>query len=733
MEFSTADLAMFASGTEVFMAILDEDGVVLKSNNKWFGKLLIEENDFIGQNLTQFLQTDGKDDLEQSIAELKTKKQICHHLMQFVDRELKSYTFQLDLTYNDGKIYLVGFDVTDHYQEHQSLQEMSAIAQVGAWYHDPIRNQNFWSDECYRIHDLPLGSEISARKALDFYLPVYRKEIDRLIERLYAKGEAYEFSGEIITSAGNKKWIRTRAQPSFHDGKLIFIYGITSDQTQLHNNLLQLQREAETRQLALKGIKSGLFDYSIPEDKVFFSLEFKRMLGFPEEMDRVSDSVLRDLIHPDDKSQAIKAMDWGVKHSGDHYYNRYRLRHKDGTYKYYEVHGWKSRNKEGITTRMIGNLIDVHESVLVEQEKAKVMNSLEAMVDNGFMYSLLLDKNGVILLADKKSLDVIASEYRLDPKKEKVQYKDVMPSAFKESFLRDFGKALEGNTVRKEVERPLLDGSMQWLDIMYRPIRNEDGEIVSVLTNGVDISKHKKAEFSIKEAEMKARELSELKSKVLSNLSHEIRTPLNGIMGVNELLKKYCVDEEELELLARQKESSLRLLKTLTDMVHLSDRFIVEENLNLVQLEANEIVRMSFGMYDHLARLRDLNYELELPEKTFMIKVDKELFLAALGAIINNALKYTEKGGVSVVCENHRKDGNLTISVTDTGKGIDTRDFGKIFDEESGKFGLYKKYEESGISLGSSKKYIESMGGTIRVTSTLNKGSEFVVTMPSEP
>ncbi|MEP1093697.1 MAG: PAS domain-containing protein [Cyclobacteriaceae bacterium] len=732
MNFSSSDLAMFASGTEVYMAILNEKGIVVKANEKWHGKLGIGQDDFIGSEVFEFIHTNDRYHFKKSLVGLKSTKQKCHYLVQFVDSQLKSYTFQLDLTSNNSQIYLVGFDVTDHYKEHLTLQEMSAMAKVGAWYHDPIRNQNFWSDECYEIHDLEVGSPIDADKALSYYQPEYRDEIDKLIQRLYKYGEPYDFSGEIKTSKGNRKWIRTQAKPTMHDGKLIFIYGITADQSRLHQNQQKIEFERETRELALKGIKSGLFDYDIKKDLVFFSSEFKKMLGLPKKMERVTESEFEELIHPEDRKKAIETIKIQIKDPGNHYFNKYRVRHKNGKYRHYEVYGWKKKDAKGKTIRMVGNLIDVNERVLVQQERVRIMNSLEAMLDNGFIYSMLLDKKGHILLADQRTLDIIMHDYKVDPRSSNVKYVDVMPEIFKKTFRKEFSQALKGNTIRKEVERPLLDGSMQWLDVMYRPIRNDEKEIVFVLTNLMDVTERKKAELSTKEAETRASQLSDLKSKVLSDLSHEIRTPLNGIMGINEILTKDCLDADQKKLLKKQKESSIRLLKTLTDMILLSDQLTVNETLKPVHLDVNEVIQTCYDMYVHMANLKKLNFEIQLPKTSPKIFVDKDLFTASLGAIVNNSLKYTDKGRVVIDCKRHKKKGNITISVTDTGKGIHAKDFGKIFNSTNEGFGLHKKFEESGIQLGASKRYIESMGGTIRVVSSLDKGSEFIITMPSE-
>ena len=163
---------------------------------------------------------------------------------------------------------------------------------------------------------------------------------------------------------------------------------------------------------------------------------------------------------------------------------------------------------------------------------------------DGFIYSMLLDAEGFILMADVETRAIVKHDYGVDPTEEQVKYVDVMPDIFKPTFQAEFDKAKTGQLIRKEVERPMLDGSMQWLDVMYQPIKNTEGAVFQVLTNLMDITQRKKAEISLTESRNHAQALSRLKSGILSNMSHEMRTPLNGIMGVSGLLLQKELDDD---------------------------------------------------------------------------------------------------------------------------------------------------------------------------------------------
>ena len=730
MEFSIEELETFARGTEVFMAILEQDGTFTRINDRWCERFGISREKLLGSPIYKLVHEIEVGELEMLIDMAVQEGQICQKIITMVDDDYHAFSFQFDITFASNQLYIVGFDVTEHAQEHASLTEMSRLTKTGAWYYDPIRDKTVWSEEMYNIHEVPLGTEIKSEEAISYFQPKYRAEIDSLIERLYEKHEPYDFSGMITTTSGEKKWVRTIGTPVVQDDKIIYIRGVMADQTQLHQNMETLLWEAETRELALKGIKSGLFDHDLNSNTVFYSPDFKRMLGLPDDI-VLPEGEFRKLIHPDDIEGATLRYIKQLKRPVDHYFNYYRLRHKDDGYQHYEAYAWCKKNGSGKIVRMVGNLINVNDRVKLERDKERIKKCLEAMVDNGFIYSMLLDLQGVLLMADQQTLEIIKHDYNVDPTKGEVKYIDVMPDIFKPTFSQEFEKALNGEAVRKEVERPLLDGSMQWLDVMYRPIENESGEVIQVLTNLMDITERKKAEVSLIESRNQAQALSRLKSGILSNMSHEMRTPLNGIMGVSSFLLEKELDKESLEMLGLQKKSEQRLLGVLNDLVTLSDLDAMRLRMKLKQHSLNDLAQTCFDMYRHQANMKKLKFSISKSESEGIILVDHEMMVAALSAVVNNALKYTRVGSVQIICHVDEQEWGQ-IRVIDTGVGIEEKDFERVFENfEIANIGMNMKYEGSGIGLSISKKIVQLMGGNIEVISELGKGSEFSIRLPA--
>ncbi len=369
-----------------------------------------------------------------------------------------------------------------------------------------------------------------------------------------------------------------------------------------------------------------------------------------------------------------------------------------------------------------------HKTLLTMSESK---NRLQAMVNNGFAYMLLLNTEGEILMTDQKSLAIIKRDFKVDPTAIVCRFIDVMPINFKNSFAHEFNEALKGNSVKKEIERITHEGNKQWLQAKYTPIFDQKTTVNSVLVSFHDITEQKLAEIAIKEAHIKEQELNNLKTNILSNFSHEIRTPLNGIMTISKLLTEENSSEEKAQLLKYLEESKNRLLDTINNLSNFSAIEAMRSNINLHQYDANYTVETSFREYKHMAEAKNLNYQLELDTTSPQIKIDEGLFKTALNNIIHNSIKYTNTGGIIVRIYSKKSKNNVYISVTDTGIGINKENIKKIFEpfiQES--IGISRKYEGTGIGLSLSKRYIEILNGEITVESKVSKGTEFCIIIP---
>lgn len=223
-------------------------------------------------------------------------------------------------------------------------------------------------------------------------------------------------------------------------------------------------------------------------------------------------------------------------------------------------------------------------------------------------------------------------------------------------------------------------------------------------------------------------EKAELKQSFLNNISHEIRTPLNAIVGFTNLLLSEEADEiepeEKANMLNLINHNNDLLLKLVNDVVEISRLDSGNMAFKIETCDMTEIVKEIYKTYQSLIQ-PSLLFRLELDETiTLPVNIDRVRFIQVISNFLDNANKFTKKGGITLGCKLDNEHQEVYIYVKDTGKGIDKKELIMIFDRfyKTDEFG-----QGSGLGLSISKVIIEQLGGRIMVESEVKKGSYFAV------
>jgi len=716
--------------SSLYVIVLDTKGIIQQLNtsaNASFKSV----NSCIGMPLQNFVLDKYESKLKEIIHKVSAGETVLNQHLKFPTTTSRGIlALRLDFSLEEDHIYAIGSDVTKEDKEQQALSAISELGKIAAWYYNPITKELFWSKECYKMHGVDPEDVDRDQKGFYNYAEEIQERAKKYLYELLETKQSYDYI-ETVTKNDQKTYLRIAAEPVLHNNEIIFVNGTVADITERQEYIQQLEYSEETKRLALKGIRSGLFDQRLENNVVYINPSFRKMLGLSFTEDFLPTSEFRKMIHPDDLKGALERQEANFQKKNAYYFNHYRLRHLDEKYRYYEVYGYCKKDSDGKTIRMIGNLINVDKRIKNEQMLLKNQRRMQAIINNGFVYTFLLDKEGKILLTDKASASIIEKDFNVNPTKEIVRFIDVLPLNFKHTFADSFNEAFKGNTIRKELERLKQEGNSQWLEIKYTPIIDDQKNISTILITVHDITERKIAEIAIKEAHIKEQELNSLKTNILANFSHEIRTPLNGIMAISELLSTEKDIEERNKLLQYLKESKDRLLETINNLSNFSEVEAIKTNINLTKCDLNFTVESSYREYDHLAEAKKIDYTLILDKSSPKIEIDEQLFRTAFNNIVHNAIKYTNTGSITITITTDKTDNNAVISVKDTGIGIEAENLTKIFDpfiQES--IGFSRKYEGTGIGLSLSKRYIEILDGTIDVKSEAKKGSEFIIKLP---
>jgi signal transduction histidine kinase len=227
--------------------------------------------------------------------------------------------------------------------------------------------------------------------------------------------------------------------------------------------------------------------------------------------------------------------------------------------------------------------------------------------------------------------------------------------------------------------------------------------------------------------------LNELKDEFLANTSHELRTPINGIIGIVESMvdgAAGALTDEQKYNLALVSNSGKRLSNMINDILDFTKLKNKEIVLQIKPIDLKIIVDTVIILSKPLIKGKDLTLVNEIDDSLTAIDADENRIQQILYNLIGNAVKFTEKGKISVSAK--IANGMTAVSVEDTGIGIQEDKFDRIFESfEQADGSTAREYGGTGLGLSITKKIVELHGGAISVESKVGKGSKFTFTVPA--
>ena len=215
-------------------------------------------------------------------------------------------------------------------------------------------------------------------------------------------------------------------------------------------------------------------------------------------------------------------------------------------------------------------------------------------------------------------------------------------------------------------------------------------------------------------------------------MSHELRTPLNAILGYNELILNNIYGETAGRMravLTRIQSNGRHLLRLINDVLDLSKIEAGQLTLSLADYSIKQVVHSVRAAVESLATEKRLAFKVEVPPDLPPGCGDERRLTQALLNLVSNAIKFTDVGEVTIKVS--AANGAFTLSVRDTGPGIDPADQVRIFEEfQQADSSVTKKKGGTGLGLSIARHIIEMHGGRIWVESSVGKGATFFFTVP---
>lgn len=316
---------------------------------------------------------------------------------------------------------------------------------------------------------------------------------------------------------------------------------------------------------------------------------------------------------------------------------------------------------------------------------------------------------------------------------------DVLDTCFADERMRRWVVAqLEHRGTLKGIEARYYNqnNDERWATISLHTVYDGDGAPLHLEGTCIDATERHQRQQIEKEREHErmekdlARNSAEAKSQFLANMSHEIRTPLAAIIGYGEtLLDRDLSSDEKRSSAETVVRSGRHLLELVNDILDHSKIDANKLDVDVVSVNLPELLDEIRAFFVPRAREKGLDFsivcEYPVPEK---ILTDPTRFRQIIINLCGNALKFTERGSISVMIRCDRNAEKLLARVVDTGIGMKPEQLNRLFDPfAQGSAAIARQYGGTGLGLSISRRLVELLGGTIQVSSTYGEGSEFEI------
>lgn len=489
-------------------------------------------------------------------------------------------------------------------------------------------------------------------------------------------------------------------------------------------------RVQERYDIVSKATSDTIWDWNIIEDTFEWNRGIQGVFGYKREDVGTNSRWWFDRIHPEDSIKMSVKLYSFLEQKTEKWQDEYRFACADGTYKYVYDRAFLVKDADGKPIRMIGAMQDVSRQKQ-EEQRLKLLETVITQM-----------KDSVIITESDRTGKKIPKIVFVNPaftamtglESEEVIGKPPTVFLDKKAVKQEFKKMIQALKDRQEfkLETPNTKktGEPYWINFSMIPITNNEGEHSHWISIQRDITEEKRQE---KEKEHLIRELTQ-NNKDLKQFSyitsHNLRAPLSNLMGLLNLLEEMPFENEELKAIVNGLHKSTYLLnETISDLVKV---VIIKDNPSIQKEEVliKDVFENVFNQLSFLISLHRPFIKLQL-ERVSILNINKAYLESILLNLLTNAIKYrSEKRTLKIFISSKMVGDSISLVFRDNGIGIDLeRHRDKIF-------GLYQRFhnypDSKGLGLYLVKSQVESMGGTISVESTVDKGTTFTLTFKKQ-
>lgn len=707
--------------------IIDADAKIEMINNAVTPILGYEPHEAIGMPVWHFFSSHI--DL-QKLTNLIEQPNLYHSTE--IESEIASRTGEIrwicwSVSIKDNKWYTSGRDITYQKKLLAELEQLSLVASqidngVAIMDND---NRTVWINRAFttitgftivEVH----GQELSQVLRGDYNNPTIVSKLDALLQTK----KSFEIDLQIETKDGKPLWVSFINTVVFDDeGNVDKYIKILIDITARKN----AEHDLNILSFAARKSPSGFLVRDKDSKVTWMNEAFEHITGYS--LDDMRGKAFGTMLigEQSDLSVFEKARE-AVEHHKP-YEVEMMIYKKDRTPIWVYLSNSPLFNDAGELERQIGVMVDITERKKAEQE----LKLLSLVASNSVSGVVINDGDGHVEWINDAFTRITG--YTLQDVKD-YHLGDVLKGELTDVSIIEKTRELSKNKQSFEVDLLVYrkDGQPLWISVINSVIVNAAGKVEKYIEVIIDITAKKKAELELIAAKEEALQLGRAKEMFISVMSHEIRTPLNAVIGISHLLLKdnaLAAQKENLSVLKFSADNLMMLINDVLDFTKMETGNVQLEkaNINLREIVQGVVATMQFKAGDKSIYVKQ-HIDKGIPNEVIG---DSARLVQILLNLASNAVKFTDKGGVSIdlkLVEQGAESIRIRFAVTDTGIGIAPDKINTIFELwKQAEADTTRKYGGTGLGLAISKRLVTLHDSRINVDSVVGQGSTFWFTI----
>jgi PAS domain S-box-containing protein len=615
------------------------------------------------------------------------------------------------------------------------LAEAQRLSHTGSFGWRPSTGEILWSEETLRIFQYDRATKPTVELVLQRVHPDDAALVKETVERASQDGKDFEHEYRLVMPDGAVTHVHVVAHAERDEsGELEFV-GAVMDTTEGKRAEKKLRRSEESLLEAQKLSHTGSWRHDVASGAVIVSPEIYRIHDIKPDDDASNTEFFFSRFHPEDRKRVVDLFERAELQKTEFQVD-YRIVLADGTIKHLHTIGHPILNESGDLVEFVGTAMDV---TAAKQAEEALRRSESYLAD---AQRLTRTGSWAWNVATRQSVYWSQENYRLfgfDPEagipSDEAFYQRIHPEdrdrVRREVFLE---RPDEGSHFDVDFRIVFPGGAIKYVRSTGHSVRNLSGDLLEYVGTSIDVTERKRADEERERLRQVQADLAHLSrvttmGELTASLAHEIRQPISAaVTNAKTCMRWLGRDEPDL---AEASEAASRIVKDATRAADIISRISLLFKKGALQRElvdVNEVIREMIVLLRGEANRYSISIRIELAEDLPMVMADRvQLQQVFMNLMLNGIDAMKEMNGEGeLTIKSEADDGQLLVSVSDTGVGFPTEQAEQIF-----KAFFTTKDQGTGMGLPISRSIIESHGGHLWATGASGRGATFQFTLPA--